>query len=273
MLHTVFENNSQKVSLNQHCERSEQLLFRKCISIFVTNILIPKIRMRHFLIIFKHCQCPARLIRQWPQKRKLLRLLPIELGDGCCYQPIGSVNSPKRLQNSWEDQFYFYFVLQVVDHQSSPLVFSKECQIWTDAFFCLALFFLSLRHENWRVHRAQNTGNIIKPGGTRRAPVSCQTSISALFSRGLSGMQKIVNYRGSIVHRTRQKLWVAVRSAKHGTKNSEASSFVKKGGHDKKMILGAWIMHVDLSLVILSSGFTSHLFLLVYYWIFSVRRK
>lgn len=216
---------------------------------------------------------PSEANKAVTSKRKLLRLLPIELGDGCCYQPIGSVNSPKRLQNSWEDQFYFYFVLQVVDHQSSPLVFSKECQIWTDAFFCLALFFLSLRHENWRVHRAQNTGNIIKPGGTRRAPVSCQTSISALFSRGLSGMQKIVNYRGSIVHRTRQKLWVAVRSAKHGTKNSEASSFVKKGGHDKKMILGAWIMHVDLSLVILSSGFTSHLFLLVYYWIFSVRRK
>ena len=138
-------------------------------------------------------------------------------------------------------QVLLLFCLAGVDHQSSPLVFSKECQIWTDAFFCLALFFLSLRHENWRVHRAQNTGNIIKPGGTRRAPVSCQTSISALFSRGLSGMQKIVNYRGSIVHWTRQKLWVAVRSAKHGTKNSEASSFVKKGGHDKKMILGAWI--------------------------------
>lgn len=159
MLHTVFENNSQKVSLNQHCERSEQLLFRKCISIFVTNILIPKIRMRHFLIIFKHCQCPARLIRQWPQKRKLLRLLPIELGDGCCYQPIGSVNSPKRLQNSWEARvFSRKWIIKVL-----LSFFSKECQIWTDGFFCLALFFLSLRHENWRVH-AQNTGNINSPG-------------------------------------------------------------------------------------------------------------
>ena len=127
-----------------------------------------------------------------------------------------------------------FCVLQV-DHQSSPLVFSKECQIWTDAFFCLALFFLSLRHENWRVHRAQNTGNIIKPGGTRRAPVSCQTSISALFSRGLSGMQKIVNYRGSIVHWTRQKLWVAVRSAKHGTKTVlKLLHLLKKEGMTKR---------------------------------------
>ena len=211
---------------------------------------------------------PARLIRQWPQKENYFVFCQLSWVMDVAISQLEVSTLQKGCKIHERTSF-----TSILDHQSSPLVFSKECQIWTDAFFCLALFFLSLRHENWRVHRAQNTGNIIKPGGTRRAPVSCQTSISALFSRGLSGMQKIVNYRGSIVHWTRQKLWVAVRSAKHGTKNSEASSFVKKGGHDKKMILGAWIMHVDLSSVLLSSGFTSHLFLLVYYWIFSVRRK
>ena len=152
-------------------------------------------------------------------------------------------------------QVLLLFCLAGVDHQSSPLFFSKECQIWTDAFFCLALFFLSLRHENWRVHRAQNTGNIIKPGGTRRAPVSCQTSISALFSRGLTGMQKIVNYRGSIVHWTRQKLWVCCEVRK---------TRVEKVPFGSLENLRAWIMHAGKEPlffgIFLSSGFTSHLF-------------
>ena len=43
-----------------------------------------------------------------------------------------------------------------------------------------------------------------------------------------------------------------MRSAKHGTKNSEASSFVKKGGHDKKMILARGLNHACGSLL----GFT-----------------
>ena len=132
----------------------------KCISIFVTNILIPKNSNETFFDYFQTLPMPSEANKAVTSKKKTTSSSANWVGWWMLLSANWKCQLAKKAAKFMRGTGFF---LASGSSKFSSRFFSKECQIWTDAFFCLALFFLSLRHENWRVH-AQNTGNINSPG-------------------------------------------------------------------------------------------------------------